>query len=484
MLDERHNQSTDKANSLSLKQRMRKLVHNSTFRMVLLYFMLFILSSFILLSFIYWSSVGYIYKQLDHHIEYDMDRLQNIYNNTGIEPLIDAIETSLKQKNYDSIYLLYNHKSQQIFAGNLIQIPRIEKKGWYILDLSGVTNTPLKENHSARILVMPLPNNLILLNGLDIESAHEQEHMIFNSLIAGIAIILLLGTLGGFIISISTIKKINLINDTINKISQGNLSLRIPSRGTDDDYDLLAKNINQMLDQIHKLMQGMQNISNNIAHDLRTPLTRLQSRLELIQQNCSNETAAGIRDVLQETDNLLSTFNAMLRINKVESGADKGHFTKVSIDSLLKDVIDLYEPLAEEKIISLKLLTDTANTPTDSDQYKISGDRDMLFQVFTNILDNAIKYTPQQGNINVSMQHIEQDNRQQLQIIIADSGIGIPENEHQKVLEPFYRLEKHRDHQGNGLGLSLVSAIVKLHKGKIEFKDNSPGLKVSIILPG
>ena len=465
----------NKTNRISPKQRRRKFVHNSTFRMVFLYFILFILSSLILLSFIYWSTVGYIYKQLDHHIEYDMERLQTIYNTRGKEQLIIAIETSLQQKNYDSVYLLYNKKTNQILAGNLNAIPQIDTKGWYVIDLSELSDEPQKQNHSARTLIMPLPENLILINGLDVESAHQQEHMIFNSLIAGIAIILLLGTIGGFIISISTIKKINLINETINDISQGNLTLRIPSRGTDDDYDLLANNINQMLDQTHNLMQGIQNISNNIAHDLRTPLTRLRGRLELIQHNCSHETSEGIREALLETDTLLSTFNAMLRINKVESGAQKGHFTKIAVDTLLQDVVEFYEPLAEDKNISLKLITKKCN--------KINADKDMLFQVFTNLLDNAIKYTPEQGTISASIQCIKQDNTDQLQIAIADSGIGIPENEREKVLEPFYRLEKHRDHQGNGLGLSLVSAIIKLHKGTIEFQDNSPGLKVYVFLP-
>jgi len=472
------NKHRDHDKRLSFKQQLRKIAHNSTFRMVFLYFVLFILSSLILLSFIYWSTVGYIYKQLDHHIEYDMQRLQYIYDTEGKQHLIDAIKSSLKQKNYESIYLLYDKKNKQILAGNLNKIPDITA-GWHIIDLSKLTDTPQQQNHSARTLVMSLPGNLIFMNGLDIESAHQQEHIIFNSLIAGIAIVLLLGAIGGFIISISTIKKVNLINDTIYDISRGNFSLRIPTRGTDDDYDLLAKNINEMLDQIYKLMQGMQNISNNIAHDLRTPLTRLRGRLETIQQDCSNETAEGIHEALTETDNLLSTFNAMLRINKVESGAQKGHFTCIAIDNLLQDVVEFYEPLAEDKDISI--------TFDKKNNINVNADRDMLFQVFTNLFDNAIKYTPQHGSITISSELVNTNadikEGRYVQVNILDSGIGIPESERKKVLESFYRLEKHRDHQGNGLGLSLASAIVKLHKGNIRFQNNDPGLKVSIQLP-
>lgn len=470
---------SSKPEQTGFKEHFNKVIHNSTFRMVFLYFVLFILSSFILLSFIYWSTISYNYEQLDHHIEYDMERLQTIYNTSGVEKLKTSIETSLKQKNYDSIYLLYNASSKEILAGNISRIPKLDKPGWHIILLDGLTENPQQKTHSARLLLMPLPGNLMLINGLDIESAHKQEQTIFNSLITGVAITLLLGAIGGFIISISTIKKINVINQTINQISDGNLELRIPLRGTDDDYDLLAKNINEMLDQTHKLMQGIQNISNSIAHDLRTPLTRLRSRLEAIQQNCSAETSEGISQALLETDNLLTTFNAMLRINKLESGAQKGQFDKINIGELLKDVLDFYEPLTEEK--SIRLIN--SGTQDKSQSNTIYADKGMIFQVFTNLLDNAVKYTPEQGSIKIAYQYHLNSDHPEIEITIADNGKGIPAEETRKVLEPFYRLEKHRDHQGNGLGLSLVAAIIRLHKGRIKFMDNNPGLIVKISLP-
>jgi len=459
---------------LSVKHPIKKILHNSTFRMFFLYLVLFILSSLILLSFIYWSTIGYMYKQLDHHIEYDMERLQHIYTTEGQASLINAIENSLKQRNYESVYLFYNRHNKQLLAGNLSKTPDFSS-GWHLIDLSEFTNKTQLHHRTARILVMPLPNNFILINGLDMESVHQQESMIFQSFLTAIIIVFLLGAIGGFIISLSTLKKINLINQTIYDISHGNFSLRIPSRGTDDDYDLLSRNINDMLDKIHKLMHAMKNISNNIAHDLRTPLTRLQGRLESIQKNCSDETSAGIQDALDETDNLLLTFNAMLRINNVESGTHKGHFKPIAIDILLQDAMEFYQPLAEEKDITIVF-----NSKSD---LTINADKDMLFQVFTNLIDNAIKYTSHQGKITIASELITRYTQQYVQVLLSDSGIGIPKSERDKVLEPFYRLEKHRNHPGNGLGLSLVSAIIKSHKGTIEFRDNQPGLKVFIHIP-
>ncbi len=447
--------------------------------MVFLYFLLFSLSSFILLSFIYWSTINYNYEQMDNHIEYDMERLQTIYGVSGTASLIKSIETSLKQKNYDSIYLLYNIANRKILAGNLSAIPDIKQSGWHNILLSDVTDDPVKKTHSARLLLMPLPENLWLINGLDVEYVQQQEQTIFNSLITGVLITILLGAIGGFIISISTIKKINLINDTIHKISNGHFDKRIPLRGTDDDYDLLSKNINDMMDQTQKLVQSIQNISNNIAHDLRTPLTRLRTRLEAIQNHCSPETSEGISLALMETDNLLTTFNAMLRINKLDSGVQKGHFKEVDISNLLNDVVDFYEPLAEEKAIEL-IYDSLSNIPVHVHFY---ADKGMIFQVFSNILDNAIKYTPQQGKIKLSYTFSTDETHNYIKILIADSGKGIPAAERKKVLEPFYRLQKHRDLQGNGLGLSLVAAIIRLHQGKIDFMDNNPGLIVCITLP-
>jgi len=454
--------------------RLKKTTHNSILKLVFLYLALFLISSIVLLSFIYWSTVSYIFKQLDHHIEYDNQSLQALYTTEGYKPLLDAINERQNQYSYDSIYLLYD-KNKKILAGNISKIPNGLKEGWHILKLKDLTLNTNQQDHSARIIVTVLSDQLILINGLDIDSAHQQEHMIFNSLLAGIAIVLLLGAIGGFIISITTVKKVNVINQAIREIREGDLSIRIPSKGADDEYDLLSDNINLMLDQIQCLMSGIKNISNNIAHDLRTPLTRLRSQLEIIQSDSKDHNKENIENAIAETDSILSTFNALLRINNVESGSQKGYFSNIYINNLLEDTISFYQPVAAKNHVNIQLLS--------KDNIQFNGDRDMLFQVIANLLDNAIKYSPEGTDIIVRSNLVVINSKKLLEITISDNGIGISDYEKEKVFDLFYRSEKHRDHKGNGLGLSLVNAIISLHKGDISLEDNNPGLTVRILLP-
>jgi len=454
--------------------RLKKATHNSILKLVFLYLALFLISSIVLLSFIYWSTVSYIFKQLDHHIEYDNQSLQALYTTEGYKPLLDAINERQNQYSYDSIYLLYD-KNKKILAGNISKIPDGLKDGWHILKLKDLTLKTNQQDHSARVIVTALSDQLVLINGLDIDSAHQQEHMIFNSLLAGIAIVLLLGAIGGFIISITTVKKVNVINQAIREIREGDLSIRIPSKGADDEYDLLSDNINLMLDQIQNLMAGIKNISNNIAHDLRTPLTRLRSQLEIIQSDSKDHINENIENAIAETDSILSTFNALLRINNVESGSQKGYFSTIYINNLLEDTISFYEPLAAKTHVNIQLLS--------KDNIQFTGDRDMLFQVIANLLDNAIKYSPEGTDIIVRSNLVVKNSHKLLGITISDNGIGISDNEKTKVFDLFYRSEKHRGHKGNGLGLSLVNAIISLHKGNIFLEDNNPGLTVRILLP-
>jgi signal transduction histidine kinase len=419
--------------------------------------------------------MSYNNEQMGHHIEYDRQTLMQIYHQYGEEKLIESINERSEREVFDSIYLLYD-KDRGILAGNLGKVPEdISSFGWFKINLEKSNCHITKHSKEARVLVYPLNPmtevKLIFLNGLDMKMLDQQRSLILKSMAFGILLVLILGIVGGFIFTRQTLRKIELINSTILDIHEGDLELRIPLRDSNDEYDLLANNINQMLNQISVLVENIQNISNHLSHDLRTPLTRIRGKLEDILPGVSAEHVNPIVSAIEEADNLLLAFNAILRISKVESGANKGLFTQFSMTKLLTDVGEFYEPLAMDKNISLHI--------EKLNSIIVDGDRDMLFQALANIIDNAIKYSNNGGKINISAK----STNNQVIISISDNGNGIPDKVKEKVFQRFYQQSKHRGEKGHGLGLSLVSAIVTLHKGSIKLSDNHPGLIVEIIFP-
>jgi signal transduction histidine kinase len=278
---------------------------------------------------------------------------------------------------------------------------------------------------------------------------------------------MLIVVLVSFFISVFVVSRINRISYTAQHIiDTGDLSQRISVDSNWDDLSDLARTLNNFLERIESLMQGVRDVSDSIAHDLRTPLTRLRNQLENARRSPLN--TLDITTLLSEADNMLETFNALLRISNIEKGKRHQAFSPVELAVILHDVIELYEPLAEEKNISINVSYAEASS--------IMGDRDLLFQLFANVLDNAIKFSPPEGTISIATI----DKGKKLQITIADQGIGIPKTESEKVFNRFYRTEKSRNTLGNGLGLSLVKAIVEVHSGSATLHNNNPGLKIAI----
>lgn len=273
-----------------------------------------------------------------------------------------------------------------------------------------------------------------------------------------------------FLISNFVVKRINIIGVTAeNIIKTGNLSRRISIDTRWDDLSNLAGILNNLLSRIESSMEDVRRVSDNIAHDLRTPLTRLKNNLENAKK-AGNLKEEDIEKLIAEADSLLGTFNALLRITNIEKGKRHSEFQNVSLKQIITDVIELYEPLAEEKNISIN---------RDIENFDLEGDRDLLFQAFANILDNSIKFTPKNGEINISFK-----NSKKAKIIeISDTGSGVLDEDKNKLFDRFYRGDKSRSSSGSGLGLSLVLAIVNLHKGTITLEDNTPqGLKVIVQL--
>ncbi|HSS65547.1 MAG TPA: HAMP domain-containing sensor histidine kinase, partial [Gammaproteobacteria bacterium] len=308
-----------------------------------------------------------------------------------------------------------------------------------------------------------------LLVGRDMHELTETRQLIVRTLGWGFGFTVLLGVAGGAMMSRSTVRRIEAINQTSREIIQGDLSRRIPSEGSGDDFDQLTENLNSMLDQIQTLMDGVRHVSDNIAHDLRTPLTRLRNRLEAINVQ-THPDPADIQDAIAEADSLLSTFNALMRIARIEAGQRTSGFEPVSLSRLVRDVVELYEPLAHER--------EQTFTASIEEGLKTSGDRDLLFQAIANVLDNAIKYTPGGGRVEIALSR----NDERARVVIRDSGPGIPESERGRVFERFVRLESSRSAPGNGLGLSLVAAVVRIHKADVALGGEN-GLEVALSFP-
>jgi signal transduction histidine kinase len=452
----------------------RYLLHSSTFRLALIYMALFGASVLMLLGFIYWSTAAYLTQQTDETIEAEIADLAERYRTTGLAGLTTLISARLSRKPAGSAIYLLVDKDLDPLLGNLDRWPRGVQiqDGWMDFRLEG----PGADNgdiHPARARVFRIEGGYLLLVGRDIHDLELTKSRIVITLVWGLAITLVLGGLGGAMMSRTTVRRIESINQTSREIISGDLSRRIPTRNTGDDFDVLADNLNAMLDRIGSLMEDVRRVSDNIAHDLRTPLARLRNRLEELhlQTSGSGANSEGIEQAVTEADRLLNTFNALLRIARIESKHGEESFAAVAMDDLVRDVAELYEPLMEEKNQTLAM-----QLPGD---VHLSGDRDLLFQAIANLLDNATKYTPAGGSIRIDLARQNGKGR----LVIADSGPGIPEAAREKVFQRFFRLEQSRTTPGNGLGMSLVAAVVALHRMSIRLEDNRPGLRVVIEFP-
>lgn len=413
-------------------------------------------------------------QQMDTTIEAEIQGLAERYDNEGLEGLTTLIadRVNRQQATGNSIYLLTTYTLQPL-VGNLDRWPKNASISNDWLEFALEVNEETNETHLARARIFRLPGRYGLLVGRDIHQLTQAKRRIIQALTWGLAIMVLLAFTGGLVLSRRTVRKIERINQATRSIMSGDLSRRMPVTDRNDDFDQVADNLNQMLDRIQTLMEDIRRVSDNIAHDLRTPLARLRQHLEEARQeeDPNSRSAANLESSIREADSLLATFNALLRIARIEAGQITAGFGSLDFRTLLDDVVEFYEPLAEEKSQQLSVeLRDNIDT---------LGDRDLLFQALANVIENAIKYTPEDGHISISLAR----SGEQAVITIADNGPGIPETERERVFRRFYRLDQSRSTVGNGLGLSMVSAIVGMHNGEITLMDNHPGLKIEMRFP-
>lgn len=450
-----------------------RLVRSFTFRLALLYATLSLGSVVVLLGFIYWATAGYMDRQIDSTIEAEIRGLAEQYQSRGLAGLRNIIDERVsRDPNGAAVYLLADAAFAPI-VGNLSGWPRAPtfNDGWTRFRLRD-WGSDRSEEHEARARTFLLHGELHLLVGRDVRELEATRRLILDALTWGLAITAALALGVGLLVSSRVMGRIEAINQTSREIMDGDLSRRIPMTGSGDDFDRLAANLNRMLERIEELMAAVHQVSDNIAHDLRTPLTRLRTRLEQARngdpKQSSEEISQEIDQAIGDAEELLSTFNALLRIARIESGSSRTAFAELDLANLVRDVAELYEPVAAEKNQELSL---EAQGPVP-----IQGDRDLLFQALANLVDNAIKHTPPGSRIRLSATRDDGGTR----VAVADTGPGIPVDLHEKVFQRFYRTDTSRSTPGTGLGLSLVRAVADLHHARVELRDNTPGLGVSI----
>ncbi len=474
-----------------MKQK-RKLFHSYTSRLALLYALIFSASTLFLFYFFYLFTASYMTQQVDNTIQAEIQGLAERYDDEGLEGLTALIAGRVThqqaQATGDSIYLLTTYTFKPL-VGNLDRWPKNASVDDDWIEFELVINPETNETHLARAKIFRLPGRYGLLVGRDINQLTETKRRIIQALAWGLVMMLLLAFAGGLVLSRRTVRKIERINQTTRSIMSGDLSRRVPLTNHNDDFDQVAENLNRMLDRIQRLMEDIRRVSDNIAHDLRTPLARLRLHLEEARQQEApdSDSARYLESSIKEADSLLSTFNALLRIARIEAGQIKFGFGEIDFRTLIEDIVEFYEPLLEEKQQHLETTLDIGpeigpeigKTISPTISMKSWGDRDLMFQALANIIENAIKYTPQRGTISIALT----GRNHQAVITITDNGPGIPEAQRENVFRRFYRLDQSRSSSGSGLGLSMVSAVIALHNGSIELQSNHPGLRTIIKLP-
>jgi signal transduction histidine kinase len=460
-----------------------KLFRTTTFKLTLVYLTVFALFAAFLLGYFALNTRRLITEQITDTVNAEITGLSEQYRLGGIRRLVLVIDARARRPG-SSLYLVTTFAGEAL-AGNVTALMPgvLDNPGWTEttyrrLDEAEERNHP---EHHALVRVFQLPGGFRLLVGRDLEERERIYHIVLAAGRWSVAIVIVLGLVGGLFVTRRVLRRVDAMTETTRTIMNGDLGGRLPVDGTGDELDRLAENLNMMLERIEALMAGLKEVSDNIAHDLKTPLTRLRNRAEQALRAASSdaEYRTALEATIDESDGLIRTFNALLMIARAESGQARDDMTDFDAAEIARDVGELYEPLAEEKGIALKVEADAAAP--------VKGNRELVSQALANLIDNAIKYAePEQKPANGAAPEIvvrALSDGDRILLTVADQGPGIPESDRAHVVERFVRLEQSRSQPGSGLGLSLASAVARLHGGELTLEDNQPGLKSIIALP-
>jgi signal transduction histidine kinase len=457
-----------------------KLSHTTAFKLTLVYLTVFALFAAFLLGYFAWNTRRLITEQITRTVDAEITGLAEQYNQGGIRRLVFVIDARARRPG-SSLYLVATFSGDGL-AGNVGLL------GEGVLEHAGWTETvyrrlddPEGTEHHALVRVYQLPSGFRLLVGRDLD---ERERLYEVILAAGqwsIALVIILGLAGGFFVARRVLHRVDAMTETSRTIMAGDLTGRLPTAGSDDELDRLAVNLNVMLERIEALMRGFKEVSDNIAHDLKTPLTRLRNRAEEALRSGKGEAEyrAALEGTIEDSDDLIRTFNALLMIARAESGQASTPMIEFDAAEVARGVGELYDPLADDKGLTLRIEA--------GPMLPVRGNRELVTQALANLVDNAIKYArPHEAEANGMPADVvveASSDRDHIRLSVSDHGPGIPDIDRERAVQRFVRLEQSRSEPGSGLGLSLASAVAHLHGGELRLDDNGPGLKATLVLP-
>ena len=456
------------------------LFRTTAFKLSLFYFAVFAVTIFLTLGYVAWNANRLVHAQMVSTIDAEITGLAEQFARGGVRRLVGVVDRRSRSPGA-SLYLIATRDGRPI-TGNVepLSPELLNRVGQHEIEYErvGDEGRPARV-HRAIVRIYHLPGGNRLLVGRDIEEQQRLAEIIRRAFGWSLLLVGVFGGLGGWVVSKRLLKRVEDMTATTQGIMAGDLDGRLAVKGTGDELDRLALNLNAMLDRIRELMDGMRQVSDNIAHDLKTPLTRLRNRADEALRSAKNPDAlrAALESAIEESDNLIRVFDALLMIARLEAGNAPELVAECDAAEVVSGVVELYEAVAEEAGIPL-----AAEIEPD---LRVRGSRELLGQALANLLDNAIKYgaLPENGVGAALIAIAARRSDGSIRITVADRGPGIPEADRERVRERFVRLEHSRTRPGFGLGLSLVSAVAQLHHGAFLLEDNAPGLKATLLLP-
>lgn len=463
--------------------RLPRIFRTTPFRLTLLFLALFAASASAFLAYIYVTTAGEATRRTDAAITREMRSLQAAYGRAGVDALNQAlIERASSERPF--LYLLLDRHGERV-SGSIEESPLDQFHGeptWASFQVTDYDVQGREVKHPARGLQERLRGGEVLFVGADVGEDEAYVVKIVRALWGAGALVIVLGLAGGVLVSRNVNRSVAGLTGVVEAVRGGDLSARAEVRGSRDEFDELAIGLNEMLDRLERSMSGIRHAGDAIAHDLRSPLTRLRARLEaayLDVEAGKGDAEKALAQALDDTDGVLKTFGAVLSIARLQAAGSVPDPEPFDPSGLAADICELYEPLCEDKGIEFK--AELAQGLT------LRGNREFMAQALANLIDNAIKYTPAGGAI---MLRTRRRSSGEVEFSVTDTGPGVPEEDRARVVQRFVRLENSRNQPGAGLGLSLVAAVAEAHGGRVELDEGpgrvgeiGPGLRVAIILP-